>query len=235
MKTLLPTVFSPQGDWRQTFYDVETGEAFFCSCFRQAIKNASHLFSVSHPHVKYALENDSYLPGICHLCTKTTPPIKCDIDQKTFSFKRTYGAYIFKVKYQKHKAIPFKKAENIVRGIVGYPLVGEGWVSEALLYYLIKTKYPEIEVIQHGTPAFLESQHFDVWIPELKIAVEFQGEQHKRPVEYFGGEAAFADRQERDNRKRKLSAGNGVTLFAIDGRNYHALLDKIEAAIQRRL
>lgn len=232
MVVLLPTKFSPQGDWRQTFYNEETGEAFFCSCFKRAIKNASHLFSVSHPHVKYALEHKSYLLGICHLCTKTTPPILCGIDNKTFSFKRTYGAYIFKIKYQNKREKSFKEAENIVRKMVGYPLVGEGWVSEILLYNFIKEKFPGIEVIQHGQPSFLENQHYDIWIPVLNIAVEYQGEQHKRPVEFFGGEAAFLNQQERDKRKQKISSQNGVNLFCIDGYNYPSLIEKLEAGIQ---
>ena len=141
MNNLLPTIFTPQGEWRQTFYNEETGEAFFCNCFKRAIKNASHLFTVSHPHVKYALEHQSYLPGICHLCTKKTPPIKCGIDQKTFSFKRTYGAYIFKIKYQNRKKISFREAENIVRGMVGYPLVGENGVT---LFAVNGLSYPAL-------------------------------------------------------------------------------------------
>lgn len=100
---LIPTVFSPQGEWRLTFYNPETGEAFFCECFKQAIINKSNDFHVFHPHVKYALENNSYLRGICHLCKETTPPPKCGLSENTFSFKRTYGAYIFKVMFQVKK------------------------------------------------------------------------------------------------------------------------------------
>jgi len=231
---LLPTRFSPQGDWRQTFYNPNTEESFFCICFKSAIKNKSHLFTVSHPHVKYALENESYLPGICHLCKKTTPHILCGADQKTFSFKRTYGAYIFKTMYQNADEKTFKEAENIVRKMVGYPLVGEGWVSETLLFHYIRDRFVDVEVAQHGRPDFLGDQHYDIWIPDFNIAVEYQGEQHNKPVDYFGGDEAFADQQWRDEKKRIISRENGVTLFYVkDGYKYQDVIKKIEARIAK--
>lgn len=70
--------------------------------------------------------------------------------------------------------------------------------------------------MQHGKPDFLGNQHFDIWLPELKIAVEFQGKQHKKPVEYFGGEEAFAIQKDLDKRKRKISRDNGVTLMCVE-------------------
>jgi len=224
MNNLLPTVFSPQGDWRQTLYNPETGESFFCECFRDAIINASY-FHVFHPHVKYALEKNSYLHGICHVCRRITPPPKCGITNNTFSFKRTYGAYIFKIMYQDKKEKSFKEAENILRNMLGYPLKGKGLISELLFNY-IKDLFPNTNVIQHGKPDFLGNQHFDIWLPELKIAVEFQGEQHKRPVDYFGGEEAFALQKENDKKKRKLSKANGVILFSIDS-DYTKLIEFI--------
>ena len=235
---LLPTVFSPQGDWRQTFYNPETGEAFFCECFRAAIENKGWETTVFYPHVKYALENKSYMSGICHLCTKTTPPPKSGIDGN-FLFARTYGSYIFKIMYQYKKEKSFKEAENILRKVLGYPLRGKGLISELLLFNYIKDKFPITKVIRHGKPDFLVSQHYDIWLPELHIAVEYQGEQHQRPVEYFGGEETLLTQKERDKRKRILSRKNGVKLFYIrNGQNYtptllNELLDKIETEISR--
>jgi hypothetical protein len=47
-----------------------------------------------------------------------------------------------------------------------------------------------------------------VYLPELKIALEYQGEQHFRPIPFFGGEAGFIETQKRDRRKRKKSKDN---------------------------
>ena len=45
--------------------------------------------------------------------------------------------------------------------------------------------------MQHGRPNWLGRQHFDVGFQEENIAVEYQGAQHDKPVDYFGGEKAF--------------------------------------------
>lgn len=38
----------------------------------------------------------------------------------------------------------------------------------------------------------------DFYLPDLHIYIEYNGEQHYRPVEYFGGQKAFEDQQKRD-------------------------------------
>lgn len=109
-----------------------------------------------------------------------------------------------------------RECENIVRQSYGVPKIGEGWVSETSLFYLVKTYFEnDTEVIHHASPDFLGRQHYDIYIPEYKIAIEYQGAQHHKPIEYFGGEEAFVKNQERDKRKKEISRVNGVVLFEV--------------------
>lgn len=62
---------------------------------------------------------------------------------------------------------------------------------------------------------FLDRLSYDFFLPDLNIAIEYQGKQHYEPVEIFGGEAAFIKQQERDSRKRKLSLENNIKLIEI--------------------
>ncbi len=125
-----------------------------------------------------------------------------------------------------------RESENELRAAKHLPAVGEGWLEELRLYYRIKDDLPDCFVMCHGKPPFLGHQHYDVWIPKYKIAVEFQGEQHRRPIDYFGGEAAFVTQRERDERKKLLSIQNGVTLFCVEeGYSYPTLLKKIKGII----
>lgn len=105
--------------------------------------------------------------------------------------------------------------ENEIREERELPKIGEGWISETLLYYKIKKTFKEYTVVHHGKPEWLGLQHFDIFIPELNIAIEYQGTQHQKPVEYFGGEAAFKKGQERDERKKQLCEENNCSLFYV--------------------
>lgn len=76
---------------------------------------------------------------------------------------------------------------------------------------------------------FLKKQHLDVFIHELNIGLEYQGEQHNRPVDYFGGETTYSQTLERDERKRKLCEENGISLIYVYP-NYS--LDSVLSAIR---
>ncbi len=116
-----------------------------------------------------------------------------------------------------------REAENAVRDDGGIPRVGEGWLGETRLFYEIKDAFSEHLVVRHARPKFLRQQHLDVFIPELMVALEYQGTQHDRPVEFFGGAEAFQRTQERDSRKRRLCEANGVRLIEV--RPYYQLAD----------
>jgi hypothetical protein len=108
-----------------------------------------------------------------------------------------------------------REAENIYRNYIGAKEVGESWIGETELYYLIKTNFINYQVLHHGSPKFLGRQHLDIWIPELKIGIEYQGAQHDKPVEFFGGQKAFEENLKRDERKRQLCKENGVKLIEV--------------------
>lgn len=86
------------------------------------------------------------------------------------------------------------------------------WVSENKLFQLIKKRFRGHDVRQHDIPLWIEPQHLDVYVADLRLAIEYQGEQHYRPVEVFGGGEAFFRTQERDRRKAENCRRVGVAL-----------------------
>lgn len=62
---------------------------------------------------------------------------------------------------------------------------------------------------------WLGSLRLDFYIKDFNIAIECQGQQHFEPVDFFGGEEAFKERVERDQRKKRLCEENGVPLFYV--------------------
>lgn len=56
---------------------------------------------------------------------------------------------------------------------------------------------------------------YDYYLPTKGVLLEIQGEQHYRPIEWFGGQAQFEKQQEHDKRKRDYAKSNNFTLIEI--------------------
>lgn len=85
------------------------------------------------------------------------------------------------------------------------------WVSEASLYSLVSSRFPD--AIFQWSPHWLGRQSVDIYVPSINVAFEYQGEQHYQPVAVFGGEDGFHATRIRDARKRQLLARQGVALI----------------------
>lgn len=59
------------------------------------------------------------------------------------------------------------------------------------------------------------SKSFDFYIPSKRTLIEFQGEQHYAPVNFFGGEEKFKKQEERDQEKRLFCKKNNYFLIEI--------------------
>ncbi len=129
----------------------------------------------------------------------------------------------------------YNEAENAIRIRRGLPIVGEGWISETKIFYLIKKYFGDrTSILHHGRPKWLGRQHFDIYLPEYNLAIEFQGEQHYQPVDFFGGKESFEKNKIRDDRKKVLAKENNCYLICID-KNYidTDLIQEIELYIEK--
>ena len=127
-----------------------------------------------------------------------------------------------------------RQAENIVREEKGLPRVGEGWISETKLYNEIKEYLSDYEVVHHGSPDWSGRQHLDVYVPELRLAFEYQGLQHDEPVDYFGGQEAFEYQQRRDRKKLNLCKRHGIRIIYVrEGYDIDSLKTEIDQHVKR--
>ena len=126
-----------------------------------------------------------------------------------------------------------KKSENDYRFQNGFPKVGEGWISETVLYYHIKHIFKNTKVVNHFRDKnILGKQHLDIYMPELKIGIEYQGAQHSRAINFFGGEEAFQNSLIRDQIKKEKCDSAEIYLIYVEP-NY--LLDDIIFEIESYL
>jgi hypothetical protein len=102
--------------------------------------------------------------------------------------------------------------ENEVRRKFGHKKIGEAWTSETILYYQIVKLFPGYDVLHHYRPDFLDGLELDIYVPALKLGIEYQGIQHYEPIDHWGGQAALERTQERDKKKREHCRIEGVRL-----------------------
>lgn len=106
--------------------------------------------------------------------------------------------------------------ENSVRERFGFRKIGEAWVSETMLFNIISILYPNEEIIRHYRPQWLEGLELDIYLPNLKTGIEYQGIQHFQAVEHWGGQKQLKKQQEHDARKKRLCKELGVQLVCIN-------------------
>lgn len=71
---------------------------------------------------------------------------------------------------------------------------------------------------------------YDFYLLKYNLLIECQGEQHEKPIEYFGGEEQFKVQQEHDIRKYEYAKNNNINLVNIwyyDLKNIEKILSNI--------
>ena len=72
---------------------------------------------------------------------------------------------------------------------------------------------------------------FDFYLPDYNICIEYQGEQHYKPVSRFGGEESFSSLIYHDQIKRNYCINNNICLIEIPHWEYknieHILIEKL--------
>ena len=85
------------------------------------------------------------------------------------------------------------------------------WKHELSLFHAVRQQHPD--TLYQYRPEWLGRQSLDLYIPSLATAIEYQGVQHYRSVDFFGGEEALTLRQELDRQKKQRCEENDVRLI----------------------
>jgi hypothetical protein len=206
-------------DWTIRFICRICGKSYYCECFRKALEkhylNALEKqggFSENGWPRKFikAYEKSLLRDNICHLCRDIPSDLFYCHPMYGSKVKVHYGPYIKRIAIEKN--IVEDEAENEIRDLLGIPHIGEGWISELDLLNIVRSLFPNKEALHQSSPEWLGRQRFDIFLPELRVAIEYQGLQHYAPVTLFGGENGFLKTKERDNLKAKLCYENGIKL-----------------------
>jgi hypothetical protein len=201
-----------------SFNHVVTGDRVYCSCAKPAHEKilanakseAPSFVPGSWPHEVVDLLSDAkYLDSICHLCVAKA--------QGPDAAAAKYGdnMHEFLDPYKEQLVLCSEMDNRTARADVQERLNLSRWVQEAELYRQIKQIFPNELVFREASPPWLGRQRLDVFIPQLRLALEYQGLQHYEAVEAFGGERALLRTLERDALKKRLCDENQIELVYI--------------------
>jgi hypothetical protein len=116
---------------------------------------------------------------------------------------------------QKRSRQIMRLVENKVRRRFGFPHIGRLGGGELVVLHIVRRLYPSLRVLHRSRPSFLDGLELSIFIPNMKFAIEVQGQQHFDPVEHWGGDSALDKLIERDRRKASLCKASGVKLLKL--------------------
>ena len=187
----------------------ESGALYTCRCFDGTYK----------PRKEWTVRDN-----LCCLCTKREPRVKCGHKMYFTPFQQRWNPYfpIFRVRLSQQNPERYNKsedtktldrdAENALREFIGHPIIGEKWREETNLFRLVQALFAPRDVVHHYKGNELFGLEYDIYVPDLRLAIEYHGEQHFQCVSNWGGPEGLAKRKENDERKRRLSARHAIDL-----------------------
>lgn len=87
--------------------------------------------------------------------------------------------------------------------------------NQYLLYEKLEAEFPEEEILYEFSTEWVSPQRFDIYFPNLNIAIEYDGEQHFKPIEKFGGTIKFEETKRLDILKNNKCIENNCKLFRV--------------------
>lgn len=103
--------------------------------------------------------------------------------------------------------------------------------GEIMISNWLKINYPNLEYIEQYRADWLKGLIYDFYIPTLNLAIEYNGIQHYKAVEFFGGEEYFDYCVNNDNLKEKYSNENKTTLVIIKYNNEKEDMQKLKEVL----
>lgn len=104
---------------------------------------------------------------------------------------------------------------DIIRGNWGCPRcsqsTGEKYIENYLLEHGIGYEYPKMFEDLVDT----KKLHYDFYLPDSNVLIEYQGLQHYEPRDYFGGLKAYKKQLYHDKLKRRYAVNNGYRLLEV--------------------
>lgn len=201
-----------------TYINQSNGKRYLCSCTKKfhnelLLKSGvANMRDVYHKD-RFMLSELNSLPrldDICHLCIiKKFGAEECILryGEPSSTLHYCFEAY---ANYKRYDAEWSWICDNLE--IV---LGRQKWLNENKVFLFTKDLLVGQRIVREASPSWLGKQRLDVYLPDLNLAIEYQGKQHTESIEFFGGQASLDMNIERDARKARLCKENGIDMIFV--------------------
>jgi hypothetical protein len=207
------------------------------------INSKTKIEIICRNHGSFFMKPGNHLRGqICYKCAFDVYDTTTFIDKSNIIFNSLYD--YTNVKYINNK----KKVEIICKNHDSFfisptnHLQGQGCPKCNLSKGELKvSKYLESNLIKYEIQkkfnnCFSNKKKklpFDFYLPEKNICIEYDGEQHFRPIDYFGGIDTFNKQKFNDSIKDKYCLDNDIRLIRIPFNRYNDIEDILLSEINK--
>lgn len=161
------------------------------------VATAKHSSVVMWLGVRYAAESvDQWLLDDLEIFDLAEPLLPNPVP--TYAYGTVFSQQYAGVKYD---LTPDEERELRVR--MGYPAKGKP-IREQMLYEAVCGIFGQGNVIRRYRNRELEGLEIDVWVPSMRLGIEYQGQQHFRRVAHWQGLDGLEKQKQRDAKKRNL-------------------------------
>lgn len=129
----------------------------------------------------------------------------------------------------------FNAEPNSVTRISGCPGCNISKGEELLANLLTEYEIPFLSEYRFTDCVDDRQLPFDFFIPDIDVLIEYDGEQHYRPIDFFGGEQAYLSQLKRDSIKTKYAKDTNRDLIRIPYDMSECHIRDILQEVKRRL
>ena len=109
----------------------------------------------------------------------------------------------------------FESEPNSLLRVSGCPVCAAPRGEQVIISYLTEHGIDFVHQKKFDDLTDVRYLSYDFFLEEARILIEYDGEQHYRPVEYFGGDIVFNKQKEHDAMKDEYARLNNLTLVRI--------------------
>lgn len=109
----------------------------------------------------------------------------------------------------------------------------KSWKTQRKIFNFLNQEFNNIKWEWEYSPEWLGLQRFDIYSPDVNLAIEYNGEQHYIPIKRFGGQIEFQKTLSRDKQKLEKCKQNNCILYTIkyDNIDYDKIKEDINYLI----